>query len=59
MARGWQFGIYKEGELYNLCSENKGADQLVKLISVFVFAHAKCLFSYGMAQINNACSNQA
>ena len=29
MARGWKFWIYsKEEELYYLCSENKGADQL-------------------------------
>ena len=26
VARGWKFRIYKEEELYYLCSENKGAD---------------------------------
>ena len=28
MARGLKFRIYKVEGLYNLCSENKGADQL-------------------------------
>ena len=28
MARGLKFRIYEVEELYNLCSENKGADQL-------------------------------
>ena len=28
MAGGWKFQIKKEEELYYLCSENKGADQL-------------------------------
>ena len=28
IARGLKFWIYKEEGLYNLCSENKGADQL-------------------------------
>ena len=28
MARGWKFWILKVEELYYLCSENKGADQL-------------------------------
>ena len=30
MTRGWKFGIYKVEELYYLCSENKGTDQLRK-----------------------------
>ena len=44
-----------ESELYYLCSENKGADQLrgytAKLIFVFVFAYAKCWFSHDAAQM--------
>ena len=28
MARGFKFRIYEVDELYYLCSENKGADQL-------------------------------
>ena len=28
MARSLKFWIYEEEEVYNLCSENKGADQL-------------------------------
>ena len=40
--------------MYYPYSENKGADQLrvtAKLICVFVFAYAKCLFSHDAAQI--------
>ena len=28
MIKGWKFWIWKEEELHNPCSENKGADQL-------------------------------
>ena len=53
MARGLKFRIKKVEGSYYLCSENKGADQLrgyrsaviAKLICVFAFAYAKCLFS--------------
>ena len=47
MSRG-----LKEEELYYLCSEKKGTDQLrgyPKLIWVFVFAYAKCWISHDMA----------
>ena len=41
--------------MYNPCSENKGADQLravtAKLICVFVFGYADCLFSHEAAHI--------
>ena len=57
MARGLKFRITKEEGFNYLCSENKGADQLimvtVKLICVFVFAYAKCWFSHDAAQIKN------
>ena len=46
------FGFKKVEELYNPCSENKGADQLTvtaKLICAFVFAYAICWFSHGAA----------
>ena len=36
--------------MYYPCSENKDADQL-KLICVFVFAHANCWFSHAQAHI--------
>ena len=47
--------------MYYPCSENKGADQLrgsvtAKLICVFVFAHANCLFSHAQAQIQSTGS---
>ena len=41
-------------ELYYLCSENKGADQLLgyrEADLLFVFAYAKCWFSHDAAQI--------
>ena len=38
-------------ELYFPSSENKGADVTAKLICVFVFAYAKCWFSYEEAQL--------
>ena len=41
-------------ELYYLCSENKGVNSFAvtsKLICVFVFAYAKCLFSNDASQI--------
>ena len=43
MARGLQFRIYEEEELYYLCSE--------QLICVFVFAYAKSQFSQNEAHI--------
>ena len=59
MARGLKFRIKEVEELYNLCSENKGADQLrgktVKLFCVFVFAYAKSWFSYDEAHLDLAC----
>ena len=54
MARGLKFRTWEVEELYYLCSENKGADQLrgyAKLICVFVFAYAKCWFSHDTAHI--------
>ena len=55
MARGLKFWIKKEEGSYYLCRENKGADQLsgftAKLICVFVFAYAKCLFSHDAAHL--------
>ena len=64
--RSLKFQIYEEEEVYYLCSENKGADQLrgsfavtAKLICVFVFAYADCLaaaiiFLYSSTQNDNA-----
>ena len=50
MARDPKFLIYKVEELYYLCSENKGADQLsAKLICTFVFAYAISRFSLDVA----------
>ena len=43
MAGDGKFWIQKVEELYYLCSENKGAAQL---ICVFVFAYADCWFSH-------------
>ena len=54
MARGLKFRIKKVGGLYYLCSENKGVISFAvtaKLICVFVFAYAKCLFSHDAAQM--------
>ena len=59
MARGLKFRIKKVEGSYYLCSENKSADQLrgyrfavtAKLICVFAFAYAKCLFSHVAAHI--------
>ena len=39
MGKGLKFPIYEEG-LYNLCRENKGADQL-RGYCAFVFAYAQ------------------
>ena len=50
MARGLNFRIKKVEGSYYLCSENKGADH-AKLICVFVFAYAKCLFNHVTAHI--------
>ena len=47
MARDWKFWIYKVEELYYLCSENRGADQL---LCVFVFSYADYWFSRVGAQ---------
>ena len=53
MARGSKFQIQKVEGLYNLSSENKGADQLrsvtAQLICAFVFAYAKSRFSHDAA----------
>ena len=58
MSRGLKFRIYEVEELYYLCSENKGADQLrdyscaaviAQLICDFVLAYANSRFSYDAA----------
>ena len=36
MARGWKFWIKKVEELHNLCSENKGADQLCSFCEAYL-----------------------
>ena len=54
IVRGLKVWIKEEEGLYYLCSENKGADQLLgycELICVFVFAYAKIPFSHDAAQI--------
>ena len=48
MARCLKFRIKGIEGLYYLCSENKGAEQL---ICTFVFAYAKGNFSHDAAQI--------
>ena len=56
MARGLKLRIQEVEGLYHPCCENKGADQLrvnAKLIYVFVFADAKCLFSHDTAHVIN------
>ena len=55
MARGLKFRIKKVGGLYDLCSKNKGADQLsgnpkADLCLCFRI-YAKCWFSYDATQI--------
>ena len=55
-ARSLKFRILEEENLYYLCSENKGADQLLRnceadLICAFVFAQAKIRFSHDAAQL--------
>ena len=40
MTRGLKFRIYEVGELFYLCSGNKGAHQ-IRVYSAFVFAYAK------------------
>ena len=48
------FVILEVEELYYLCNENKGADQLrgyAKLVCVFVFAYAKNRFSHHEAHM--------
>ena len=54
MARGLKFRIYKEGGLYYLCSENKGADQLRGYREAdlrLCFRICKRWFSHDAAQI--------
>ena len=51
MARGLKFWIWKVEELYYLCSENKGADQLC-FVCAFVFICAKYRFSHDVAQFS-------
>ena len=54
MARALKFRIKEEEELYYLCSEKKGTDQLhgsVQLICAFVFAYAKIRFSHDVTYI--------
>ena len=51
MVRGLKFRIYEEEGLYYLCSENKGADQL---ICTFVFAYVNSRFSHDAA--HNICT---
>ena len=46
MVRGWKFWIEKVEELYYSCSTVSA-----KLICVFVFAYANCLFSHAAAQM--------
>ena len=41
-----KFWIYKEEGLYNLCSENKGDDQL---LHIFVFTYVISWFSHDAA----------
>ena len=54
MARGLKFWIYKEEELYYLCSENNSADQLRGYCEVdlrLCFRICKKPFFHDMAQI--------
>ena len=56
MARGLKFWIKEVEELYYLCTENKGADQLrghLQLICAFVFAYAKSRFSHDETHKSN------
>ena len=49
IARGWKFWMKKVKQLYYLCCENKGADQLRSCCEAdlhFAFAYAKCWFSH-------------
>ena len=48
IARCLTFRTWEEEGLYYLCSENKGADQL---ICGFVFAYAKSQFSHDVAHM--------
>ena len=59
MVRGLQFCIKEVEELYSQCSENKGADQIAKLICAFVFACAKIRFSHDVAQIRMVSDDNA
>ena len=55
MAKGLNFWIWKGEELYDLCSENKGAYQLhvnVQLICTFVFAYAKMKYSLNASHMS-------
>ena len=56
-VRSLKFWIEEEEEVYDPCSENKGADQLrgrfavtAKLICFFFFAYADCWFSHEASQ---------
>ena len=54
MIRGLKFRIKEVERLYYLCSEKKALISCVvdvQLISAFVFAYAKSLFSHDVAQI--------
>ena len=48
MARGWEFQIYEEEELYNPSSKIKGADQCTTDLRLS-FAYAKIRFSQNEA----------
>ena len=54
-ARSLKFRILEEEEVYYLCSENKGADQLLGY-RVFVFTYVDCWFSHEAARIEQFTS---
>ena len=59
MARDWKFWIQKVENLYYLCSENKGADQLLSYCeSAPLFSHnyADCWFSHDLAHMSRKSS---
>ena len=54
IARNLKFWIQKVEELFDPCSENKGADQLrssCEAVCAFVFAYADCWFSHAVAKL--------
>ena len=73
MARGWKFWIKKVEELYYLCRENKGPDQLCALFShmqnvVFpmtllnsslVCVYIGCLYTYQKSSLAKVQSAEA